>query len=167
MNKDILEITNKYIPRGIVVDTNLLLLYFIGSFDRSLIKRFKRTKTFCPEDYDWLCGYINRFKVRITTPNIMTEVSSFASQLGNESENFFKTTFTKEMTLLCEHYLPSKDIINNKDFHKFHLTDCGIISVAKKKYLLLTDDFKLSKYFNSIGGAAINFNNIRLLIKAK
>ena len=163
MNDYISKITNQYRTRGIIVDTNLLLLYFIGRFDRTLIKRFKRTKSFSDDEYDLLKNYINLFSVRVTTPNIMTEVSSFASQLGNECENFFNTTFLKETTLLSEEYLPSKEIINQSKHHKFHLTDCGIIILAKKKYLLLTDDFKLSKYFDSIGGNSVNFNHIRTI----
>jgi hypothetical protein len=33
--------------------------------------------------------------------------------------------------------------------------------LVKNRYLLLTDDFRLSQYFASAGGDAINFNHIR------
>ncbi len=47
------------------------------------------------------------------------------------------------------------------NFTKYGLTDCGIVTLAKNKYLVLTDDFKLANYLQKVGIDTINFNNIR------
>lgn len=44
----------KYSTKGILIDTNIFLLYLIGSVNRKRISRFKRTIQFVPEDYDLL-----------------------------------------------------------------------------------------------------------------
>ena len=43
-----LVLIEKYASRGVLVDTNILLLFVVGAFDRELIPRFKRTSHFAP-----------------------------------------------------------------------------------------------------------------------
>ena len=54
-------------------------------------------------------------------------------------------------------------ITNHEAFSRFGLTDCGIILLAKNKYLVLTDDLKLHLYLKALGIDTINFNNLRSL----
>lgn len=65
--------------------------------------------------------------------------------------------------MLSEEYVISGSIVDHQEFHKFGLTDCGISVLAQKRYLLLTDDFRLSQYAESNGVDAIDFNHIRVL----
>lgn len=58
-------------------------------------------------------------------------------------------------------YMESKTIATSEKFVKFGLTDYGILNLARDKYLVLTDDFKLANYLQSVGIDTINFNNIR------
>jgi len=60
-----------YAKRGVLIDANILLLYLIGSYDRSLISRFKRTRQFTVEDYATLLLLLHPFEAVITTPNIL------------------------------------------------------------------------------------------------
>ena len=73
MNPTIEELTDRYRNKGVLVDSNLLLLLFIGATDRKIISRFKRTQTFVEEDYDTLLAYLDCFSKRITLPNILSE----------------------------------------------------------------------------------------------
>lgn len=54
MNTFALELISRYAPRGILIDTNILLLYFVGTTNPDRIARFKRTQTFVKEDYNVL-----------------------------------------------------------------------------------------------------------------
>jgi hypothetical protein len=58
LTEDLLE---KYAGKGVLVDTNILLLLFVGSFDRTKISVFKRTSRFTPEDYDKLVVFLEFF----------------------------------------------------------------------------------------------------------
>ncbi len=154
----------KYRNRGTIIDSNLLLLYFVGSCDEDRISSFKRTKTYTKDDYSLLCRYIKGFKEVLTTPHILTEVSGFLNQLGNDLKPSFYKTFSEQVELFREGYRESSEISKSSSFIKYGLTDTGIIEGAMKNELLvLTDDFSLSGYLNSLKVDAINFNNIRML----
>ena len=90
------EIFSNYRNKGILIDSNLLLLYFIGKYNKTLIQRFKRTQKYVTEDYELLTAVIKDFTKIITTPNILTEVSNLSGNL----ENKFKTLVIIEEKLM-------------------------------------------------------------------
>ena len=74
-------------PSGtLLLDTNLLLLLFIGGKDISLIKKAKTPSAYTEEDYELLQEFAsrNRFANLLTTPHIITEVSNL---LGKELDD--------------------------------------------------------------------------------
>lgn len=162
MINDINSLFALYHQKGILIDTNILLLYFVGTVNRERITRFNRTQQFVPEDYELLLKILSYFSKIVTTPNILTEVNSLANQLGEPERSQCFTIFAQEIIVLTESYTESKVIATNSRFAKFGLTDCGIINLAKDRYLVLTDDLKLANYLLSEGVDTINFNNIRV-----
>ena len=77
------RILDRHSRKGLLIDTNLLILLIIGSLDRNLISTNARTRAYCPADYELLCAFIQLSKGPIlTTPNILTETSNitFASR---------------------------------------------------------------------------------------
>ena len=152
---------SRYKQKGILVDTNILLLLFVGTVNRQRISQFNRTEKFTPEDYDILQKILDYFQKISTTPSILTEVNSLANQLGEPERSQCLLIFSQIIPNLDENYIESKTIATTEKFAKFGLTDCGIINLARDKYLVLTDDFKLASYLQSIGIDTINFNNIR------
>lgn len=161
--KDIVQtLFEKYKTKGILIDTNILLLWFVGTVNRERISRFNRTEKFVPEDYDSLLQILSYFNKIVTTPNILTEVNSLANQLGEPERSKCLSVFATGVARLDEAYLESKEVVKTDNFTKFGLTDCGIATLAKNKYLVLTDDFKLAHYLQKIEIDTINFNNIRV-----
>lgn len=76
------SLIKSYKQRGILIDTNILLLWFVGSVNRQRISKFNRTEKFEPEDYDLLLRLLEYFFPKIvTTPNILTEVNSLSQIL--------------------------------------------------------------------------------------
>ena len=151
----------RYRQAGIMVDTNILLLFFIGAFDQNLIPRFKRTRQFSVEDYATLISILGLFDRIATTPHILTEVSNLSGQLGEPARSEYFKKFSSDITLLEEENVASRDVAQTQEFVKFGLTDTGIIHLTKGKYLVLTDDFRLSQYLQSAGVDVVNFNHIR------
>ena len=45
-----LDFITSHRSSGVIIDTNVLLLFIVGSFDRSLVGRHKRTVQFVPEE---------------------------------------------------------------------------------------------------------------------
>jgi len=157
----IAALLDRYRNKGILIDTNIFLLYLVGLVNRERIPRFKRTAQFIPEDYDLLLQIVNGFQKVITTPNIMTEVNSLANQLGEPERSQCLIIFANLISRITEEYMESHLVANQEMFSRFGLTDCGIMYLAKDKYLVLTDDLKLSLYLKALGIDTINFNNLR------
>lgn len=60
--KDIIKpLIGRYHQKGILIDTNILLLFLVGSVNPERITRFNRTQQFIPEDYELLLGFIAKF----------------------------------------------------------------------------------------------------------
>ncbi len=162
MNQTTTQLTNKYVDRGILVDSNLLLLLVIGLLDRTLVPRFKRTCQFAQEDYDTLSNYLRLFSCRVTTPNNLTEVSNLARQIGKKrAEKMFSVVFPNFIGILDERYIDSRSVTQDDLFPKLGLTDTAILHLVRGKYLLLTDDLQLSGVYEKTGGDVVNFNHIR------
>jgi len=153
----------RYKGRGILIDANLLLLYFVGMYDPRMILSFKRTRVFVPEDFDLLLRFFSYFGKVVTTPNILTEVNGFSNHLPENIKPQYYSEFGKQISVLEEEYTASAKICSLDHFSKFGLTDSGIIDLVRGKYLVLTQDFKLANYLQNAGIDAINFNHIRTL----
>jgi hypothetical protein len=163
MTTNITSLLSRYRQKGILIDTNILLLYFVGYVNRDRISKFKRTAQFVPEDYDLLVRIVQFFQRIVTTPNILTEVNSLMNQLGEPERSRCLMNFSQNIAILEESYLESQSAAAAELFIKLGLTDCGIIQIAKQPCLILTDDFRLANYLQSMNIDVINFNNIRVL----
>ncbi|MCF6158664.1 MAG: hypothetical protein E3K32_08860 [wastewater metagenome] len=155
------KIIQNYRSKGLLIDSNLLLLYFIGKYNPSMIQSFKRTKKYTIEDFDLLSQIASFFAKLITTPNILTEVSNLCNSLSDNIKDNYFTEFAERIQVLNEHYKQSSDICSLDHFKKFGLTDSGIIDLVKGNFLVLSDDLPLTNYLLSKNIDAINFNHLR------
>ncbi len=156
-----MHLVQKYGQRGALVDTNILLLFFVGAFDRTLVPRFKRTQQFAEEDYDTALKMLASFSPIVTTPHILTEVSNLAGQLPEHQKSGFFAKFGDGISLLEEHHVPGIDLATAPKFNRFGITDVAVKHIAERGYLVITDDFRLSQYLQSVDIDAINFNHVR------
>lgn len=157
------NLLSRYKQKGILIDTNLLLLYFIGQFNLSQITKFKRTSKFTRQDFLILLFVFKQFNKVVTTPNILTEVSNLSNQLPDNLKQAFYSKFADQILDFDERHTSSASICSKDHFVKFGLTDSGIIESAGSEYLILTDDFKLANFLENKKAAVINFNHIRFL----
>ena len=155
------ELILKYIKKGILIDTNLLLLFLMGLVDAKQIEKFKRTSQFTIEDFFLIEKLLDLFQSRVTTPNILTEVSNLGGQLSEPLKSRFLDRLEQQVTVLSEKYCPSAEACAHHYFKKCGLTDSTILSIADSELLVLTDDFKLAGLISSVGIDVINFNHIR------
>lgn len=154
------ELVSKYQTQGVLVDANILLLYLVGGYDRKLIATFKRTQTFNIQDYDLVATFLSAFRSIVTTPNILTEVSNLSAQLPTQ---YFER-FRLQIEVLNEAYVPSATASSETYFARCGLTDAGMMALAKDRFLVLTDDFRLSGLLVGMGVDCIKFNHIRTFV---
>jgi hypothetical protein len=155
---------SRYRHKGLLIDTNLLLLYFVGKLDAERIPRFKRTMAFTIEEFILLAKFFNMFDKVITTPNVLTEVSNLLGGLPEQLHSAFFNDFATRLPHLEEHYTSSATISASAHFSRFGLTDCGIVELVKDNYLVLTDDLPLAGYLENRNIDVINFNHLRSII---
>jgi hypothetical protein len=161
--EEIARLLSKYKNKKALIDSNLLLVYCVGTYDPDRIARFKRMAAFTTEDFELLTQFFAFFEKIVTTPNILTEVNSFSNQLSEDIKAAYYPEFARQITLLEEYYLPSAEVSALASFHRLGLTDLGIAKLVRDRYLVLSDDLRLVVHLQSIGVDAINFNHIRAL----
>lgn len=149
-----------YGHRGVVIDANLLLLFFLGSYDRKQISTNKRLAMFTESDLDLLTKVLKQFSQIVTTPNILTEVSNLSNAIPDTKKAAYFSWFARSLAVLQEEYVSSTTALGNR-WARFGLTDAGIAEIAKNRYLVLTDDLRLSRSLESDGVETLNFNHLR------
>jgi hypothetical protein len=149
--------------KALLLDTNLLLLLFIGAKDLTLISKAKTLKAFEKSDYDLLEEVINNhsFKSLVTTPHIMTEVSNL---LGKEREDITRLGREAMIEFLnkCQEISePSAVLLDKPEFIRLGLTDVAIAVASQLPAFVLTADALLYIHVTNSGLEAANFNHIR------
>ena len=158
MNEYLLNLIQKYKQKGILIDTNILLLYIVGSLDVDLIKNNSRTAIFTEEDFERVSKFIDFFYVKVTTPHILTETSNLLGR--SEQLRVVLKTFIK---LNEEKFLDSGIIADTKFFPHFGLSDSAIIEIAKNNYLVFTNERPLYGYLIGVNSDVVNLDQIRAI----
>lgn len=153
-----IELLARYRHRGALIDTNILLLYFVGSFRRDQIGK-DRTEKFDVSDFDLLINVLAYFTHLVTTPNVLTEVNNL---VPNWFGFAFFEKFATGIGLLQEEYVPDLSITTHPAFRTVGLTDTGIIQAAARgPYIVITDDWTLRQFLQHAGVDALNFEELR------
>lgn len=159
---DIAALLSKYGSSGILLDTNMLLVYVLGRYDPDRIEKFKRTNTFRKEDFVFLSQFVRHFHRIVATPHILTEVSNLAANLAEPCRSACFESLRSDISRFHEIWDSAVTIVSSPVFQRLGLTDAGISIAAKQEYLVLTDDLDLYTTLWKYGVEAINFNHIRL-----
>jgi hypothetical protein len=139
MNSDYLdELVLRYKNSGALVDTNILLLFFVGKHDASQIGKFKRTKVFTAEDFYNVLRIFGFFARIVTTPNILTEVSNLSGHFGEPVRSEYFRSVAQSLEILEEKYIPSLDACADSYFVKCGLTDAVIAELSLTRSILLS-----------------------------
>ena len=156
------QLINAYINHGIVVDTNLLILDFVGHYNLSKIETFKRTKTYTTNDYLLLQKILSLFSKVIINQPILTESFNLIDSLNSGEDYALNQHLITRITQLRELAYSKEEILGMASFAKFGFADASIDHLSSY-YLILTDDLRLYGYLSSRGKPAINFNHLRVL----
>jgi len=154
---------NKYCHKGILLDSNLLVLLYVGRVAPELVTEFKRTRNqgFTNLEFSLLETIVSRFERVITTPHILTETSNFVCQLNGESREKALQLVTASVPSFKERRPEAKNLVKTRAFHDFGLTDSAVLDLPPKKYLVLSVDVALVVALQKKGVDAINFTYFR------
>lgn len=146
--------------QNLLLDSNLLLLLLVGSYNRSLIASFKRVGSFSLRDYELLERIVAGFRDLVATPHILTEVSNLANSLPVPLKEFWFDHFALRIARIDERYIPAKELVTLPEFSIFGITDTALALLAKGTLLVTADD-RLCSHLQRRQLLAISFNQMR------
>ncbi len=142
----------KYGRRPLIIDTNILLLFFVGAFNKNYLNQCPLTADkYTPEDFDLLIEIISYFRPEIIiTPQILAEISN-QSKLSIKDPHFtnYFNILINKLKGYKEHHIELQKIIglDIKMLSDFGFTDMSIAETAKElNSAILTDDRRLYDY---------------------
>jgi hypothetical protein len=153
----------KHRAKGVLVDTNLLVLLLVGRVNRHRILKFKRTENFTIQDYDLLVRLIKWFGRLIAAPHVLSQVSDLTDLPGKELHTIRELFKSLVIEDIQETYDESHTLVRDPTFGRFGLADAAIAAICSRGTLVLTTDLLLQLALQGRGMDALNFNHIRML----
>ena len=146
---------------GLLVDTNLLVLFAIGTVNRNRIEMFKRTRQYTKADYDLLLRVLDKFNTRYTVAHVLAEVSNLTDLPGAEGQQA-RRVLKETISLLSEVEISSARAAEDRHYQKLGLVDAAISAVARAhNCTVLTDDFDLYHLLSRDKVNVLNFTHLR------
>lgn len=145
----------------LLIDANLLVLYFIGARRPDLIASFSRTRRYTREDFEILEAFVLEFKRMTTTPHVLTEVSNLTGKLGEPLRSELRHWVAEVTRHWTERFTASKTLTQDTAFPGLGLTDVAIATSPSRMTLVLTDDFRLAGLLDQRGLGVIRFADLR------
>ena len=130
-------------PSGHFVDTNLFLLFVVGSEEPALIAKHRRLETYTAADYHALLGLLGATGRVFVTPNTLTETSNLLGQHGEPERSRLFRRFRHIIHASREVVIASATAADNHYFEKLGLTDAALLEAATADTPLVTMDLEL------------------------
>lgn len=156
------DLIAKYRLKGVLLDTNLLVLLVVGLYRRDRIPKHRRTKSYTIQDFVFITRLVAHFSRRLTTPHILAEADNLIRQLDAVEHRAMSAVMTSVVSTLFEVYVPSSTAISQKDYAHLGLTDSVVlIAAATEDVLVVTADNALANSLSRLGRDVLNINHIR------
>ena len=161
--EDLDPLLMQYRSKGLLLDTNLFLLFVVGSAVPKALSTFKPTMNqgFTARDFDLLSRIMSLFSRLVTTPHILTEVSNHSEKLKGPMGLKLFSHMDALIQNIDEEFQASRQICARPEFPRFGLSDTAIAAIAPGRFLVLTVDFPLAGHLKKSGVAVLNFNHLR------
>jgi hypothetical protein len=148
-------------PAGLLVDTNLLVLFAVGTVNRNRIETFKRTRQYTKSDYDLLVRVLGQFEALYTVAHVLAEVSNLTDLPGTE-RLLSRRVLRKTISSLNEAEMPSTRAAEDQLYESLGLVDAAIGAVARiHNCAVLTDDLDLYLRLGHDNVRVYNFTHLR------
>lgn len=151
----------------VIIDTNLLLLLVVGSADRQYISKHKRlAPDYSIDDFDLVTAVASSFSDIILLPNTLTEVSSFARQIGNPARDHIQSKLAEFIEVNTEIHIAGRSAALRDEFFELGLTDAAILQLCAAPLgeltpTLLSVDADLLNAASALGYGFLDFTQLR------
>jgi predicted nucleic acid-binding protein len=145
----------------LLIDTNLLVLFAVGSVNRSRIGTFKRTRKYTIADFELLLRVLGQWKSLYTVAHILAEVSNLTDLPGPEGPQI-RALLKQTIFSLTEAEMTSARATEDPAYQGLGLVDAAIAAVAREhQCTVLTDDLDLYLLLQRDKLEVVNFTHLR------
>lgn len=146
---------------GLLIDTNLLVLFAVGTVSPNQIERFKRTSVYTREDYELLVRIMDGFSQLYTVAHVMAEVSNLIDLQGSH-RLLARQVLADTIAVLKEPHVSSLQASGSSNYEDLGLADSAISVVAREQQCeVLTDDLGLYLSLLREGLPVVKFSHLR------
>lgn len=148
--------------KGLIVDTNLLLVLVVGLGNPGFVGRFRRTEAYTPNDFLLLRHVVGLFPKIILTPQVLAELTNLLPAAEDDATELVHDQVVQTLSQAFEIYVPKDELLPNPLLRRVGFTDLSLLRVALDgDYLVLTDDLRASVQLRSGGCSVLNFVHLR------
>jgi predicted nucleic acid-binding protein len=146
---------------GLLIDTNLVVLYVVGTVNRNRIETFKRTRQYTRADFDLLVRVLSNFEPLYTVAHVLAEVSNLTDLSGTE-RLLARLVLKETISLLNEADMSSTLAAEDPIYKDLGLVDAAIAALARSHHCaVLTDDHDLYLRLIQDDVDVFNFMHVR------
>ncbi len=130
----------QHASRGLLIDTNLFLLYIVGIFDRKFISRFKGTNMYSEADFELVQKLARQFHRIVTTPYVIAELSNL-SRVREPLRRKYFACLVEVLREAREVHIEKEALFRYDVLPFIGFTDASLLETARRgRYCVLTDD---------------------------
>ncbi len=130
----------------ILIDTNALVVFLIGTIDVRLFKTHRRVSIYEEQDYYELLNVIGSLEKLMVLPNVWTEVDNLLNDFSGNYKYQYIDHLASTIKSTSEKFTASIKATEMQEFFDLGLTDSLLLECGKKCKLLITSDSSLSDY---------------------
>ena len=168
MRDDLFEKLQSFEPRGILLDTNLLVVYIVAITDIRKVGIAKRTEAYGESDALFLLKLLPRYAKRFTTPGILAEATNllqtFFNALPAAATEWLRDALREDLNLTEERHVPANTLAQDDALLRYGFTDLAVAALAGEQMIVLTADAPLARLLEIRRLPCVNYNHIRFAI---
>ena len=148
-------------PKAILLDTNLLVLFITGLTNPNYISKHKRLRVYDIRDFEIIRDIVGSYERIIFCPNVLSETSNLLAYINDPIRSELMSTLKLMSERVGETYVKSNTAMERGEYIRLGLTDAVLLHLSATGGGLLTDDLPL--YLAAIGSGlpATNYSHVR------
>lgn len=159
------DLIRRHRETGILVDTNMLIVYLVGLLNPKWVDHVMSNRAYTSNDFEFLFQVFSEFKKLILTPAILAEVSNLSAARLPASEPFFELLAQLLPTAAFSEQHPHVGAVAvAPSFVRLGFTDATIEEIGVSGVPVFTDDANLYVHLASRNIEVFNYNHIRMFV---
>jgi hypothetical protein len=147
--------------KGIVLDTNVFVLFVVGHYDRECVPKIKRSRGFDIDDVARLASLLALTRNLLVTTAILAETCNLLDRDNRDHDQRIFAALRALLRNAKEHHTAATQLADHPLFLRFGFADCSVADLADSGHLVVTDDLPLAAALEDKRLPVVNFNNLR------